>query len=105
MATLPGLLLEGVATLPSLLLEGAATLPNLLMGGVAALAEGEGEEEGPLPNISLITDAGTVHNLIHKTCLLIFSVFFFIKLAFIIRDSALQFVSCEFVLNFTLAPS
>jgi hypothetical protein len=73
-ATLPSLLLEGVATLPSLLLEGAATLPNLLMGGVAALAHGEGEEEGPLPNISLITDAGTVlHNLKHKTCLLFIS--------------------------------
>ncbi len=59
MATLPSLLLEGVATLPSLLLEGVATRPSLLMGGVAALAEGE--EEGPLHNISLITDAGTVH--------------------------------------------
>jgi hypothetical protein len=73
-ATLPSLLLEGVATLPSLLLEGAATLPNLLMmGGVATLAQGEGEEEGPLPNISLITDAGTVHNLKHITCLLFIS--------------------------------
>jgi hypothetical protein len=67
-ATLPSLLLEGVATLPSLLLEGAATLPSLLMGGVATLAqgEGEGEEKGPLHNISLITDAGTVHNLKQK---------------------------------------
>jgi hypothetical protein len=89
-ATLPSLLLEGVATLPSLLLEGAATLPSLLMGGVATLAqgEGEGEEEGPLPNISLITDAGTVHNLKLKTCLLIFFCSFFKKLVFIIRGSA-----------------
>jgi hypothetical protein len=81
-ATLPSLLLEGAATLPSLLLEGAATLPNLLMGGVATIAEGEGEEEGPLPNISLITDAGTVHNLKHKTCLQFFFSGFFIKLVF-----------------------
>jgi hypothetical protein len=88
-ATLPSLLLEGVATLPSLLLEGAATLPNLLMGGVATLAQAEGEEEGPLPNISLITDAGTVHNLKQKTCLIIFFSDFIIKLVFLIRGSAL----------------